>query len=288
MVFVTDYRVRKVYNYLSSKYRGSGLFIFQHGLGDLMFFLPMFNRLREDFPKWNLKIGSDPRRGFDFLGEKIYEPLVPETYRTTVQKFTHVFDIHYPEPPHTDEGFTVKPYLCNEKELGIPHYIWSPANLGVQMKNDNSNLVGCHFFGNTNSFGKNPTEVCARRIWSEVKEAGYTPFEVHMVHHFTKPRNKKLGYSFFNSSNSLRFDGAPSIKKILNKITECKYFIGVDSGPLYLAATLLGFDKVIGLERYLKIDRYTPIKFPKINVAAYSVGVTVNYLKKLEEGNGNI
>jgi ADP-heptose:LPS heptosyltransferase len=281
---VNNFQKKKVVDYLKNIISGKVLLQMQHGLGDLILFMPLVEELKRRFPRVNIKIGYDPKRDFSFIGDLAYPIIITGDYRKILRQFTYVFNIQYPEPDMKKSVVTIqKPYLCNEKEIGLEDFVWKPYKLNVELKNENSKTIGVHFFGNTNSRHKNPTETCASRICKEIKEAGYEPFEVHMIHHFTKDQNLFIGNKLFRKENSLRCE-KPNIGTMINKIAECKYFVGVDSGPLYLAGSILGFDKVIGIQKYLEIGRYLPIEIPKIDVRYYKPRSIFNSLKQLENG----
>jgi|APIni6443716594_1056825.scaffolds.fasta_scaffold00002_2 ADP-heptose:LPS heptosyltransferase len=283
---INDLSKKKVVDYLKNIISGKILLLFPHGLGDLILFMPIVEELKRRFPRVNIKIGGDGKRGFgDIIGDNFFSIDGFGDYRKILRQFSYVFNIQYPEPDMKRSVVTIqKPYLCNSKEIGLEDFVWKPYRLKVELKNENSKTIGVHFFGNTNSRHKNPTETCASRICKEIKEVGYIPFEVHMIHHFTKDQNLFIGNNLFGKENSLRSE-KPNVQTMINKIVECKYFVGVDSGPLYLAGSILGFDKVIGVQKYLEIGRYLPIEIPKIDVRYYKPRSIFNELKRLENGN---
>lgn len=283
--YINSYDNKKIYQYLKDIGYGKVLFVFQHGLGDLMLFLPIVEALEKEFPNVVFKIGYDEKRNFHFLGRRSYPLSSNLVFRDLLKNFSYVFHISYPEPTHQNSGYPIKPYLCNKMEIGLPNFVWKQYRFPVELKNENSNLVGLHFFGNTNSVRKNPTGVCAKRMLREISLLNLDYFEVHMIMDWTKEISRRMGEGLFSKGNSFRFEN-PSIERMIEKICECKYFIGVDSGPLYLAGSILGFDKVIGIQKLLKIDRYLPVSIPVIDVNMYKPMSLYNELRLKEKSNG--
>jgi len=280
--FINNFKNKKLVEYLKPYQGGKILLLFQHGLGDLILFMPLVKELKKNFSRITFKIGHDLKRDFSFIGDLSFPIDGTGDFRKILRLFTYVFNVEYPEPDMNKSRVTImKPYLCNEREIGLNNFIWEPYKLEVPLKNEDSNIIGCHFFGNTNARHKNPTDACVIRIWKEVEKAGYIPYEIHMLHHFIKDSNQQLGNNLFQKGESLRFE-EPSIRKMIEKISECKYFIGVDSGPLYLAGSILGFDKVIGVQKYLEINRYLPIEISKVDIRYYKPNSIVKAIQILE------
>lgn len=270
---------------------GKACILFNHGLGDYCLFLPLFNSLCEKFPKWDIKIGYSPERNYYFIHPN--SVVMNGPYGKYEDIYDIIFNLTYYEPPRNDKEFIYlnskighvrklktisKPYLCNELEIGLEYFKWKPYKLNIELENNNSNLIGVHFFGHTSVQNKDLSYDKGEIIWEEIKKAGYEPFEIQMI-----PLNlldsTEIPY-FINRNNSIRFE-FPNIRIMSKKISQCKYFIGVDSGPLYLAGSILGFDKCIGLERLRKFDKVLPIEIKKIDAEKYINGSVFNLLKEL-------
>lgn len=99
----------------------------------------------------------------------------------------------------------------------------------------------------------------------------------------TEIRDDDREYAFVGN-NTLRYQGY-NLCSIRDKILECAYFIGVDSGPLYLAVALLGKDKCIALEKFLKVKRYFPEPLDVVDVSYYEEGTIEKILKGRQNGN---
>lgn len=276
---ICDFTKKKVYNYLEERpYTGKALFIFNHGLGDLINFLPLFERLKKLFPYWRFKIGCAADRRLDCLSSSIIT--LDYDFRTYLSQYTYIFKISYPEPCIQDKrDKKYKPYICNEMEIGIPNFEWKPFKLNINLNNENSNIIGVHFTGNTNPKLKNINFLKMEMIWREIKNSGYDPFEVHM----NTTNTYDLDYpSFINSNNSLRFKKS-DLRLILDTVKKCKYFIGIDSGPFYLAGSVLGLDRCIGLENKIKFSWYLPYNISLINSDNYENGMVEKLLKNLDK-----
>lgn len=262
---ISDFKNKKIYQYLKEGGGGRVLFIFNHGIGDLINFLSSYERLKELFPNYLFKIGTPNYRKNQCLYPDIIS--LDDNYRSMIRYYRYIFRVSYPEPTiiNRREGIR-KPYLCNIEELGIPNFVWKPFryNNGF-IYNKNSNLVGVHFTGNSNPKNKNIDFKIMEKIWKEIEEYGFIPFEVHMDSSNVIDRNFP---DFINESNSLRFE-KPDLELLMNKIKDCRYFLGVDSGPLYLSCSILGVDKCIFLKNMMDINWYFPYTINEIDTKKY-------------------
>lgn len=259
---------------------GKAVLLFNHGLGDFVLFLPLFEELRERFEdglgehNWKLYIGCNPERNFKQLYDKCV--IMDAPYGKYDGEYDIIFNIIYPEPPRDNNELTnfnnlfyvpnietiSKPYLCNYLEIGLENFKWKPYNFNCT-PNNNSNLIGVHFFGHTSVQNKDADYFTAKRIWNQLILAGYDPFEIQMLPLDILEDTETP--SFITSENSLRFD-YPNLKIMVDKILKCKCFIGVDSGPIYLAGSLLGFDKVLGLQRKREFKKVLPEKINIVDI----------------------
>lgn len=263
-MIINDFTHKKVYDYLKVRQNGRALFIFNHGLGDFINFLPLLKHLKNIFPNWIFKLGCGGDRNVSSIIPDCI--LLSHDIRMLLSQYTYIFRLGYPEPNIVERKMgKIKPYLCNEKEMGLPDFKWEPYKLNVSLNNEKSNMVGVHFTGNTNPKLKNINFIKMEMIWRELKSQGFFPFEVHMNNSNTMDLNFP---SFINAENSLRFQ-KPNLNLMINTISKCKYFIGIDSGPLYLAGSILGYDNVIGLENRIRIRWYLPYNIPIIDTNNY-------------------
>jgi len=276
-MFVTDFRKEKIYNIIKRQPYGRVLFIFDHGLGDLINFLPLYDDIKRLFPRCDFKIGTPKYRYNTYLHSSII-PL-GDDFRSIISYCNYVFRINYSEPSIEEKNQGLrKPYLCNLKEMGIPNFIWKPYKFNWIINNNGSNKVGIHFTGSTNPKAKNIDFNIIDSIWKEIKESGYTPFEMHMNCSNTLDRNYP---TFINEENSLRF-GSLDLQLLIDNIRECKLFFGVDSGPFYLAAAILGTDKCIFLKNKIELDWYFPYPMKIIDTKGYKYGMVKKAIQNLK------
>lgn len=265
---ITKYTSKKVYDYIKEKPYGRVLYTFDHGLGDLINFLPLYDEMKKLFPRCVFEIGTPMYRYYNtYLHSSIVS--LGDNFRSMILLCTHIFKISYPEPSieERNQGLR-KPYLCNLKEMGIPNFIWKPYKYNWAINNNGSKRIGVHFTGSTNPRAKNIDFNVVESIWMEIEESGYTPFEMHMNCSNTLNRNYP---TFINEINSLRF-GSLDLQLLIDNIRECKLFFGVDSGPFYLAAAILGTDKCIFLKNKIELDWYFPYSMKCINTKIYKKG----------------
>jgi len=69
---------------------------------------------------------------------------------------------------------------------------------------------------------------------------------------------------------------------MIEEISKCKFFIGVDSGPIYLASALLGTDYIVGLENQKKHNNFLPKHIVTVPVLNYKSGVIFKQIKSME------
>ena len=280
------YKEQNIYDFCLSQLSGGKiLLIFNHGLGDFINFMPLYLELKNKLtPKWRFQLGGDIHRGFQYLIGEEYVPINNYGVRELQRLYTKIVRTVYPEPTieQKERGHT-KPYCCNDHEIGLPNFIWTPwRNKKINPIISSSNKIGVHFFGNTNAKFKNTNSETAEIIWNEIKEMGYAPFEVHQFHNFTFDTN--LWNPLFIAKNeTLRYLKA-DLRKMVSAIQDCKYFVGVDSGPLYLASSILGSDNCVGLEREYKISWYNPSITNIINTSNYKKGSITQLIGKLDNG----
>ena len=253
-----------VCEYLDKCNYGTILFLFNHGLGDIVNFLPIVYELEKKYPSIIFQIGTR-REEFRFL-DKQRIIACPKNIRPWIRTFRHIFIISYPEPVGEFEA-VCKPYLCNELEIGIENFIWEPAKIKTNNVTVKRNRVGVHMFGNSSKRKKNLDINQAELLWEAIEDMGYEPFEIHNPKYNEGKDDPLEGAApwFITRYNSTRFDNL-NLSSIVSEIEKCGLFVGIDSGPLYLATALLGTERCIGLEKTRKIERYLPIPMSTISI----------------------
>jgi hypothetical protein len=159
--------------------------------------------------------------------------------------------------------------------------VWTPYRF--KRTADPTKRVGVHFFGHTGAHHKFCPPEVANQIWKEIIEAGFEPFECHMRPDFRK-RYNDCGIDdacFIPDEQTIRYQ-KPSLSLLRDSISTCQYFIGVDSGPLYLASSILGHENVIGLENQKRIAYYCPKHISTLSVRDYQAGSVRQTLTQME------
>ena len=266
------------------KARGKSLFIFEHGLGDLINFLPVWREFIEQ-TGFRSALGASEKRQFDF----IYPDMLNINESFNIRKYEYVYKILYPDPKNTSVPIDIsdepaKPYICAYYELGMSEFTWKPYKMFNKYANRNSKRVGVHLFGHTGMHKKFCPVDVAEQIWQEIIDAGYEPFECHMTPDFAEEYPDFVeadSMECLTPDCSLRYETA-SLGRMIQEIGKCKFFIGVDSGPIYLASALLGTDYIIGLENQKKHNNFLPKHIITVPVLNYEPGTIINQLNSME------
>lgn len=241
-MLIKDFQHKKVIDYLNEKRCGSATFLFSHGLGDLINFIPIFNEIQKRFRHWKLNITCPFSKNMTGLSIPFVKQVDYDS-RLYMNRFTYIFNLRYPEPPIGEE--ISKPYFCNEVEIGLNDFQWKPYEMIPDFHVDiQSKLVGIHLEGNSNSPIKNITLDMAKTICREIRDMDYIPYICRDIH----------------------------LQQMVKKIKESRYFLGIESGPFYLAGAILGYENCIGLERNMLFLRYIPMPITKINMDYYEYG----------------
>lgn len=302
---------KKLLYYLNSYSPGKVLMIFDHGLGDLIEFMNIFVTLKKDFPKWDFYIGHHPSLDYEYLSDKIYKikeinPNYVIPYQKSVVQITDdVFNrydkddlektfkivcaIHFKDYRHpvlSNNSIVInrsKNDICKVLEIGydenkvLEKYV-SPFKL--QLNNSNSKRVMFHVGGHTDKSTKNPSESDMELIWNEIIKAGYEPFDVHMNHTSTIVGCNIPLPSYISPDQTIR-NSKGNLKLLIDTILTCKYAIGVASGPILLANTILGNDNCIGLESNFKFKDYITYNCPEsICIQPYKPNSIYEWLNK--------
>lgn len=250
-MIISDFRYKKVVDHLEQSKFGSAVFIFNHGLGDFVNFLPIYYELKKRYKRWNLHMACSDYRDFQSPHLSCFN--IGKNPRILFRKYTCCFNLSYPEPPLGDS--LCKPYYCNENIIGMKDFEWKQfvmfPNFSVDKR---SKLVGFHFQGNSNADIKNVNSELAKMMVREVSNAGFVPY---------------LCQNF-------------NLNQMISKMKETRFFVGIESGPFYLSGTIIGYDNCIGLERNMLFQRYLPLQISKINVDYYQQGMLADLLKSKE------
>lgn len=259
--------------------KGKSLLIFNHGLGDFCNFLPVFIELQKQ-TKRKIYLGADKKRQFNI----IYPEILSLDKNSNLKEFDFVYTIRYPEPisncsfiEQTEE--LSKPYICAYFELGMSEFVWCPYIIQAENKEKNNKRIGLHFFGHTSKDKKFCSVLTAETIWEEIKELGYEPFEIHQISE-KKFFDSQDTLKQINESNSLRFQKA-NLRTMIEEINKCQYFFGVDSGPVYLALSILKRKNIMFLQNKKKMSMYVPVSVSTLDTSNYRKGGVLDFLTSL-------
>jgi len=272
-----EYKQKKVFQILKEEVpKGEKvLFVFWHGLGDILMFLPIYNYFKQQFSKdWQFDLCCQPG-----VGQNLVQDGILEMDESVFVKNHHTaFVINFPMNEGMNNGMTKAEYCCNF-ELGIPS-----VYLGIYCpKKVVNRLVGVHLQGTCLPGSTNPDEGFAKALNDDLKKLGYIPIDVHFEHSFHNPVNKRFDWQF----RSCR-DLAPNILMLQSLIQQCHAFIGVASGPFVLATALMPKSTIYlqkshdvscylkGFENTLRIGEYSlenlKMIMEKIRVDNFCVG----------------
>jgi hypothetical protein len=259
------------------------LIIFNHGLGDFINFIPVFEELKRQTDK-NITICSEVKREFHL----IYPDIIPND-KVDLSKYDYIKRINYKEfhditKPLEWGSKLSKVYHCAYEEIGLKEFIWKPYQFKEELNNKDSKRIGVSFFGLTGSEKNSkfcPKDI-AEKIWNEIIYCDYEPFElyqrVNFVGDYYRSGNVPDDFDLVNETNSLRFQ-EPNLKLLYNSIKNCKKVISVDTGILYLAVSVLGLDNVMGLENMKYISNFLPAPIQLTSVRYYKERNIIEFLK---------
>lgn len=305
---LTNQPKSKLINYLHSGNNCSALIISDHGLGDVVEFLSLFEMTQKRYPNWDLYFGYHPSLDFKLLHPKSYPitelnkeytlpigrsivqmPNVLQRYDLDKlsEKFDYIFaiqmyDYKHPINPHTKIP-NPKPKLemCKVLEFGYPEETpIEKYRLNINLNNSDNKYIAFHCDGNTDKMIKTPTLQEQELIWNEIKDAGFTPIDIHLNSRVTISNSIKNLPPFMKEEESIR-DSGGGLELLLNTISKCVGIVGILSGPLHLSNCILEENKCIGLQKGFTISNY--ILNSKMNVLdinkGYEKGSVYNILK---------
>ena len=214
-IHINDYGP-KVYEYLQPGQKN--LIAFGHGWGDTLMFMPVYEKIKEIWQAidWHLYIESGQ--------EKIFKSA--KHWNSDDADYDFIFHIHYPMGEGSGK---TKNATCCEKEIGI-----EAVEGIVKLNKYKSPLVAVHFQGTALPNSVNCPEDKAKIIWDSILKIGLVPIECHFLHMFHNPSNRK--YDFIDCS----VRGAKArLQSLIGLIQHCYAFIGVASGPLVTALSIM-------------------------------------------------
>jgi len=247
------------------------LIAFFHGIGDLVMFLKVYEKLKETYPDIHFDLGLCKGLGEEDIYSKaiLLEPDWRE--KAVTLGYDLVFSCNMPMN-ETQTVYTKGEWSCI-KELGIDP-VWGHLPPDKVSKG----LVGCHFQITCLPDAANVPYEVAKKVWQEIKEAGYIPCETLQQHVFHNPKNVK--YDFIDlDTRSL----PAKISTLAGIIKSCKAFVCGVSGNFHIALSLLPYDKVCLLEKDFLAPSFTKSQIKRINVKDYKDNSIKDWLLNLKE-----
>ena len=222
---ISDFKEKRVTDYI--KPGDSVLIEFVHGIGDMIMFQPLYQRLKELYPDVE----------FHLQGNTDQQYFEDEPNRTQV---SYHFKLHFPETTgnFVKNGYAMsKPEACAVLELGIPwtkdlEFTWDPELWNKDLKIDD-NCIGVVFQVNSNA-SRSLDPITGTIIWNRVKEHGFRPIEVFFKDVHMRPRNGRFACVDYTCRD---FEAIP--ENMIAVIKQCKGFIGVNTGTFCAATCLL-------------------------------------------------
>lgn len=264
----------KLSHYLDELKPKKVLIPFGHGLGDTIMFLNVFDKLSSLYPDVEFILALQKGLGFEELEPDIIGKNRKVIYVSDLSydKETFIYDIiaDIDFPMSENQTEITKAERCCRDELGIE------LVAGHKRITCSANkLVGLHFQITCLPDSANVSYDIAKKIWQEIKDAGYIPMETLMKHPFHNPVNEK--YDFID--RHIR-DIPPKVSTLIGIIKNCERFICCVSGNFHVALSILPPEKICLLERDFKTECFTKLPIKRINVKEYPDGEILRWLQK--------
>jgi len=222
-------------------------------------FIPLLDKLRELYLDCQIDLYVESGQ------EEIWESVEDKD----AQGYDEVFSLNFPMAEGSD---LTKPGKCCVDELGL-----KPITNVAKLPDKPSPLVCLHFHGTALPGSVGCPEEVAAQIWQEVTDFGKVCIESHFLHMFHNPVNTKFGFI----DNSVRRYRA-NLSNLIGLIQHSWAFIGVASGPLVVALSVMP-ERTLYLEKHHKLECYSELAVPSINVSNYEPGSVTRWLDKIEQ-----
>jgi len=265
----------KLSHYLDILKKGKVGLCFGHGLGDTVMFLNVFDKLASLYPDIQFDLILQRNLGFEELVDDIVgkNKAVVYThdlsYNQETSEYDIIADIDFPMSENQTE--ITKAEKCCRDELGIELISGhKKITCGV------NKLVGLHLQITCLPDSANVPYDIAKKIWQEIKDAGYIPLEILMEHVFHNPVNKK--YDFID--RHLR-DIPPKISTLIGIIEDCNKIICCVSGVFHTALSILSPERICLLEKDFLAPSFTKLSIKRINIKEYQDGSIKDWLQIL-------
>jgi len=266
-MLITSYDHAKVSDYLIKESPKKVCLIFYHGVGDVVMFTEVFNKLKTLFP--DIQIDIVLQRG---VGQEV---LFPDALLTTspnepIDGYDFTFQIHFHMCEHLN-GLWTKAEFCCIEELGI-----DPTSAFPKFPdNIKSPLVGINYQATALPGTCNPSEEVAKKIWDEVVAAGMIPIEAFFQHTYYNPVNSQFAHVDRGVRNI-----PIGIDKLIQLLSCCYANISVSTANLHLSIALMP-KRTLYLKKDYSIKCYTKEPISEIDVNNYEDGSVKKWLTTL-------
>jgi len=253
---ITDFKEKKLSEYLKD---GQKVLIrWGHGLGDLLMWLPSYEKLKKDYPQVD----------FHLYVESGQEEIWGDEKDKDSQDYDLVFSLDFPMSEGSD---ITKAEKCCKEELGID----SPQDEFIKIPKYDSPFVACHFQGTALPGSVGCSSEVAKQIWQEIKDFGKIPVECHFKHVFHNPANEKFDFIDI----SVR-EYQAKVSSLIGLIQHSSAFVGVASGPLVVALSTIP-EKTLYLEKSHPLKTYTKKDIAKVDINDYKPNSVKTWLQNL-------
>ncbi len=235
-----------------------------HGLGDVLSFRSVFQSIKSKWPKIHFDFGINNSMGYDKI---IPEAISISVLEEHVKNYDIVYVIKYHMENFSDSGITKSEKCCLE-EIGI-----SPISSHLPVKK--FPLISVHFNSTCMPQKLGCPELIAETIWREIISCGCVPIETHFIHRFHDPQNKKFKCVDMNCR-----DFNPCIDSLTSLIGSSFAFVGVVSGNMHLALSLLPPEKIFLLTNEINSGHITKLPISNASVTNYK-GEVLTWLENL-------
>lgn len=241
------------------------LIVFFHGVGDVVMFNGIFDKIRETWPSVEFEVA--------FLKGLDLETLMPEAvmldgnWEEQIAELPHDFAFlsHFPLEDANDPDTTKGEIAC-VREYGI-----RPFSVHKQIVAPR--LVAVHFQCTSVPGVANIDPKVAERIWNEILEAGCQPIETHFQHVFHNPVNEK--YPFIDNHSR---GNTARLRNLIALLGASECFIGGVSGNFHLALSILGPHRVLFLKNRIPGGCFTKDALDEIDTPNYEEGSVFRWL----------
>jgi len=254
---IDNFKEKKVVDYLKDGQKV--LFRGHNGIGDLIMWLPAYEKLKEEYPNVD----------FHLYLESGQEELWGDERNKDSEDYDLVFSLNFPMSEGSD---LIKTQKCCKEEIGIE----PPEQEFAELPKCESPFIAVHLQGTALPNSVNCPEVIAKQIWQEIKDFGKVPVEVMYQHCWHNPANVK--YEFIDMSVR---NYKATISNLIGTIQHSWATIAVASGPLVISLSVMP-ERTLYLEKSHPLKTYTKKDIAKVDINNYQIGSVKKFLEDLK------